>query len=204
MDNQKIIKKLGDLYIIQRKKYLVQYPRNYVTLTAGEQTKKGKKVTALTDRHLQKHLEGEFTIGTFGGKFKTKFITFDVDFGSNAEMAKWITYKISETLREFGINDHYISYSGNKGYHIDLFFEDLILIEHAKKFFDHILIQSDILQYFDDGQKVEFRPTDAQGVKIPLGVHQKTKKYCGFCLIKDGLKVMDRERSEEYLFYNKR
>jgi len=31
----------------------------------------------------------------------------------------------------------------------------------------------------DFGQ-VEFRPTDTQGVKIPLGIHQKTKKRCWY------------------------
>jgi hypothetical protein len=191
------IKQLNDLYIIQRKKYLIQYPKQYITCQAGE-ARNGKRTKLLTDWHMEKHLNGDFTLGTFGGVFKTKFITFDVDY-HDKQMAKWITYKIAKTFDDLGINDYYISFSGNKGYHIDLFFDDLIAIEQAKKFFNHVLDESDIRQYFDDGNKVEYRPTDKQGIKLPLGKHQKSKKYCGFCLVENGLKVMTRKQSEKYL-----
>lgn len=191
------IKQLNDLYIIQRKKYLIQYPKQYITCQAGD-AGNGKKTKPLTDWHLENHLNGEFTIGTFGGVFKTKFISFDVDF-HDKQMAKWITYKITKTLDDLGVNDHYISFSGNKGYHIDLFFEDLISNEHSRKFFDYVLDESDVRQYFDDGNKVEFRPTDKQGVKLPLGKHQKSKKYCGFCLVENGLKIMTKKQSVQYL-----
>ncbi|MGF9826629.1 TOTE conflict system archaeo-eukaryotic primase domain-containing protein [Brevibacillus agri] len=192
-----IIKKLNDLYIIQRKKYLIQYPKQYITCQTGE-IRNGKKTKPLTDWHFGKHLEGEFTIGTFGGVFKTKFITFDVDY-HDKQMAKWITYKIAKTLDDFGVHDYYISFSGNKGYHIDLFFDDLIAIDQAKKFFDFVLDEAEIKQYFDDGNRVEFRPTDKQGIKLPLGIHQKTKRFCGFCLVENGLKVMRRKQSYNYL-----
>lgn len=192
-----IVKQIIDLYIIQRKKYLIQYQKQYITCQAGE-ARNGKKVKPLTDWHMEKHLIGEFTIGTFGGVFKTKFISFDVDF-HDKQMAKWVTYTITKTLDNLGIYDHYISFSGNKGYHIDLFFEDLIEIEHAKKFFEYVLIEADILHYFNDGNKVEFRPTAKQGVKLPLGKHQESKKYCGFCLVENGLKVMTKTQSEKLL-----
>jgi len=128
----------------------------------------------------------------------TKFMTFDVDFQSR-KMAKWITYNIVDSLCLSGLTNHYISFSGNKGYHIDLFFDDYIQIDHAKKLFDYIINLADIKQYFADGSKVEFRPTSGQGVKLPLGRHQKTKKYCGFCLIENGLRVMSKKKSEDYL-----
>ncbi|MDH4618075.1 hypothetical protein [Brevibacillus sp. AY1] len=86
------IKQLNDLYIIQRKKYLIQYPKQYITCQAGD-ARNGKKTKPLTDWHLENHLNGEFTVGTFGGVFKTKFITFDVDY-HDKQMAKWIIYKI--------------------------------------------------------------------------------------------------------------
>lgn len=192
-----IIKQLNDIYIIQRKKYLIQYPKQYITCQTGD-IKNGKKTRPLTDWHFERHLEGEFTIGTFGGVFKSKFITFDVDY-HDKEMSKWITYKIARTLDDLGVHSYYISFSGNKGYHIDLFFDDLILIEQAQKFFDFVLDEADIRQYFDDGNKVEFRPTDKQGVKLPLGIHQKTKRFCGFCLVENGLKVMRKKQSYNYL-----
>src|SRR5206468_12815500 len=200
MDNQDIIKKLNDLYIIQRGHYLIQYkePNGYKQYTTG-QIINGKKVRSLGDWQFEKHLQGEFTVGTFGGKLMTKFMSFDVDF-HDKQMAKWITYKIANTINELDISDYYISFSGNKGYHIDLFFSDLIQIEHAEKFYKHVIIHADILQYTDIANKAEFRVSEKMGIKLPLGIHQKTGNYCGFCLIQDGLKVMSKEESEAYLF----
>ncbi|GED25184.1 hypothetical protein BAG01nite_12860 [Brevibacillus agri] len=198
IDQKIIINKLNDLYFIQRKHYLIQYkePIGYRQYTAGHINSKGKKVKPLQDWQFEKHLEGEYTIGTFA-KFFSKFMTFDVDF-QDKQMAKWITYNVANTLNGLGIK-HYISYSGNKGYHIDLFFEDLIRVDYAEKFFQYAISQSDIEQYFDEANKVEFRVTDKLGVKIPLGIHQRTGNFCGFCLIEDGLRVMDAQESQEYL-----
>lgn len=199
MENEKIIEKLKNLYIIQCGRYLIQSKDGiYKTCIKGETKSNGKKRKALTDWHLEQHLEGEFTIGTFS-KFFSKFITFDVDF-HDPEMAKWITYKVADTLDNLGIEFYYISYSGSKGYHIDLFFEDLIQVDYAKKFFDYVILQSDVLQHSDLGNKVEFRVTEKQGVKLPLGYHQKTGNYCGFCKVETGLKVIGKKRSQEYLF----
>lgn len=197
---QEVIKRLSDLYIIQRGHYLIQYKEGYGQYKAGQLNKSGKRAKSLADWQFEKHLNGDFTVGTFGGKLKSKFMTFDVDFPSGLDMAKWITYKITNTLDELGIHTYYISFSGNKGYHIDLFFQDLIMIEHAQQFFDYVVKRSGVLPFSDTGNKVEFRVTDKLGVKLPLGKHQKTGNYCGFCNVEDGLKVMDKEQSEEYLF----
>jgi hypothetical protein len=196
----KLIKQMSELFIIQRGHYLIQYkePIGYRQYTAG-QLVNGKKVKALMDWQFEKHIQGEFTVGTFGGKVMTKFMSFDVDF-HDPQKAKWITYKLSDALKELGIKNHYISYSGNKGYHVDLFFDDLIQIEHAEKFYNLVVNKSDVLQHSDTGNKVEFRPSDKMGIKLPLGIHQLSGNYCGFCLVEDGLKVMDKDESEEYLF----
>jgi hypothetical protein len=197
----KVIEQLRELYFIQLNHYLIQYKDgSYGQFRKGETNKAGtnKYKAIIPQWHFEKHLQGEFTVGTFAKAF-SKFITFDVDF-QNKEMAIWMTYKIINTLNELGLYHVYISYSGSKGYHIDLFVEDLIHVEHAEKFFNYVLDRSDVRQHFDDGNKIEFRPSDKLGIKIPLGYHQKTKNYCGFCRIEDGLKVMSPEQSLEYLF----
>lgn len=191
------IKKLSDLYIIQRGKYLFQSTRGkWRQVTAGQMNQYSKKKDVrLSDWHLENHLNGNFTIGTFAGDFGSIFMSFDVDFHDN-EMAKWITYKITYTLDSFRI-DHHISFSGSKGYHIDIFFEDKITVKHARKFFDYVIEKSDIKQH-TQGQ-VEFRVSEKQGIKLPLGIHQVTKNYCGFCRVEEGLRVMNKEQSEKYL-----
>ncbi|MEK4508752.1 TOTE conflict system archaeo-eukaryotic primase domain-containing protein [Paenibacillus sp. FSL K6-2524] len=194
---KKVIKKLSDLYLVQRGKYLSQSKkgkwRHVVAGQVNQYTK--KKDIRLSDWHLENHLNGNFTIGTFAGDFGSIFMSFDIDFHDN-QMAKWITYKIAYTLNSFGI-DHHINYSGSKGYHIDIFFEDKITVEHARKFFDYVIEKSDVKQH-TQGQ-VEFRVSEKQGIKLPLGIHQVTKSYCGFCLVETGLNVMNKKLSEEYL-----
>lgn len=201
MDKLKIKEKLADLYFIQFGRYLIQYYKReaYTTCIKGE-IRNGKKTNYIMNWQFFKHLEGKLTVGTFGGKITTKFITFDVDFGKDLELAKWITYVLSHTLDNLGLHNHYISFSGGKGYHIEIFFDDPIQIIHAKKLFDYVLDEADIRKYFDISNKVEFRPTEKQGIKIPLGIHQKTGNYCGFCRVEDRLKVMTKTESEEYIF----
>ncbi|MFC5401488.1 TOTE conflict system archaeo-eukaryotic primase domain-containing protein [Cohnella soli] len=196
-NNGEVKNKLHELYFIQRSHYLIQYKNyGYITYKQGK-ARRGEKVRGLQDYQMTCHLEGKYTVGTFS-KYTTKFITFDVDFPSNKETAKWITYKVSHSLNSLGI-EHHISFSGSKGWHIEVFFKDLIRIDHAKMFYNHILDVSEIRQYQDEGNKVEFRPTDKQGVKIPLGAHQDTGNYCGFCNVSDGLRVLGKDESEAYL-----
>jgi hypothetical protein len=214
MESKKIIKKLIDLYVVNGDKYLIQNQGGiYSTVEKGKLYKNGNKMYGLQDWQYENHLNGKKTIGVFSKAF-SKFITFDVDF-HDPEFSKWITQKVMLTLDDLNIK-YYVNYSGGKGYHIDLFFEDLIHVEHAKKFYNYVLDLSDVRQYFKNIPKkiftmeyegrmiqlgdVEFRPTDDQGVKIPLGIHQKTDKYCGFCNLDDGLSVMSKEDSQEYLF----
>lgn len=192
---EEIVKKLHDLYIIQTGRYLRQSKRGYITCISGRPNSQGKKTPYLNDWHFEQHLDGKFTVGTFSGEQTTKFMTFDVDFHDPVK-ARWITGKVANTLNEMNI-EHHISTSGNKGYHIDIFFEDLIKVDNAKRFFDHVIQLSEVIEHSDDGNKVEFRVTSSQGVKLPLGIHQKTGKYCGF--IDNTFNVMSKQLSEEYL-----
>ncbi|GIP50939.1 hypothetical protein J53TS2_45300 [Paenibacillus sp. J53TS2] len=192
---KEVIKKLNELYIVQTGRYLRQSKQGYITCIAGRQNNQGKKTQKLNDWHFEQHLNGKFTIGTFSGEQTTRFITFDVDFHDLIK-AKWITGKVAITLNDMNI-EHHISFSGNKGYHIDIFFEDLIEVDHAMRFFNYVIQVSDIIEHSDAGNKVEFRVTSSQGVKLPLGIHQKTGQYCGF--IDDDFNVMSKQHSEAYL-----
>lgn len=178
---EKTIDKLYNLYVLNTNKYLIQKPGGeYSTITY----KKRNTVDArpLLPYMIQQHLNQKKTVGIFAGSYYTKFICFDVDF-KNKEMAKWIVYKITNTLRELGlkIGDYHISNSGGKGYHIEIFIDDLIPVTTAKRFFNLVINKAEVFGF--DGE-VEFRPTNTQGVKLPLGLnqkHYKTGGYCGFC-----------------------
>lgn len=194
--SEEVIRKLHDLYFIQRKHYLIQSKDRYAQYRKGELLASGKKVTGLLDWHFYKHLEGVFTIGTFAEGF-SKFITFDLDY-DEPFAAKIMAYRIADTLDSLKFYDYHISYSGKKGYHIEIFIEDLISVEDAKKFFDFILKKAEIEK--NESGKVEFRPNMKLGIKIPLGIHKDTENYCGFCTVEKGLdNVMNIAESQSYL-----
>lgn len=172
---KQIIKKINELYIQTRKKYLVQFPDKYVTMDRDN----SDKVWFLNDGMIKRHLEGDFTYGVFSGGWFNKFITFDVDY-NNHSMARWVTLKVIDVLvTVFNINRSHIhvSLSGGKGYHIDLFFDKPLQVQDTEAFYKKVMSEAGELP--GDGQ-VEFRPTWGQGVKLPLGVHQRTGNRCWF------------------------
>ncbi|HET7579776.1 MAG TPA: hypothetical protein VFK33_10880 [Bacillales bacterium] len=174
-DQKAIIRKLNDLYVMTRYKYLAQFKNGqYVTLDQ----RKSDKVVPLNDGLLKRHLKGGLTYGVFSGGYFSKFLTLDVDCETNTT-ARWVTQKLVFTLAEsFNIRreDIHVSTSGNKGYHVDLFFDRPVLVADLRQFFAAVVAEVGAIP----GGQVEFRPNWQQGVKLPLGVHQKTGARCWF------------------------
>lgn len=185
--SQQIIDRIFDLYLIQHKRYLMQHP-------GGKYNQNSAKMY-LNRYQLLKHLKGDITIGTFAGTYLTKFLCFDLDF-SNPDDAKSVAYKLGKTLDDLRVHNYYISSSGKKGYHIEIFLDDAISVQIARKFYRFVLERMELPS--DLSGRVEYRPSAAQGVKLPLGIHQGTGRFCGFCCISDGLEMMDREKSFSY------
>lgn len=185
-----VIDRLFELYIIQNNHYLIQYAGGFYRTEAD-------RAKPLRRYHMEAHLRGRSTVGIFAGQHFTKFMTFDVDYKHSLDLAKWVTYKIAAALDSVGAHDYAISHSGSKGYHVDLFFDKAIPTETARQFFSYVLSLADVTAA--EGGEVEFRPSAQQGVKLPLGRHQKTGNYCGYCRIEDGLCVMSPEESTAYL-----
>ncbi|MGG3587166.1 hypothetical protein ABEU81_32435 [Priestia megaterium] len=170
-----IIQKLNELYVMARRKYLVQFPDRYVTLD----NQRNPKHVKFNDSMLSTHLKGKgITYGVFNGGYKNKFLTFDVDC-TDVTTSRWATFKLIDVLIEsFNINrqDIHVSFSGSKGYHVDLFFDEPVLTDDLHRFYTHVISEVDAIP---NGQ-IEFRPSWSQGVKLPLGVHQKTHARCWF------------------------
>lgn len=175
-NQSEIVKKINELYIMTRFKYLVQFPGGkYATLDQ----RKDNRIIPLNDSFINSHLKGERTYGIFSGGYFAKFITFDIDCEGHDETARWAVYKIIDILTtEHNImrNDIHVSLSGNKGYHVDLFFDRPVLVEDLRKFYTSVTTEVGPLPV----GKIEFRPTWSSGVKLPLGVHQKTGTRCWF------------------------
>lgn len=169
------VQKLNDLYIATRKKYIMQQDAQYITLDRD----KSPKVRPLNDSMIRNHLKGTHTYGIFNGGYANKFVTFDVDCKDD-RTAKWTTYKLVQVLTEdFAINprDIHVSVSGGKGYHVDLFFTKPVALAAIQTFHAQVVAEVGAVK----GGNIEFRPTFAQAVKIPLGVHRRTGRRCWFC-----------------------
>ncbi|MHB8066163.1 MAG: TOTE conflict system archaeo-eukaryotic primase domain-containing protein [Ruminiclostridium sp.] len=174
-----VANKMAQLYVTYRKKYIVQY---YNKDRKDFTYKEVKLDKGFKNSLILKHLRQETTVGIFAGTYITSFMCFDVDI-PNQEMAKWTVYKLVYTLQEIGIPDEYIyiSLSGSKGYHVDIFFDKPVENSDVQKLYLMVMNSAELLQ-----KEVELRPSETKtgttlGMKLPLGVNQKTGNICWFC-----------------------
>jgi len=189
-EKKAIVDAINDLYILNRWQYLIlNNEGKYSTKQHYKYPIEGvKNSKVLSDWMVYHHINGKHTLGVFAGKpngvESSKFITFDIDI-RDKQLAEHTVYKIVHILQDVGIEDWYyhVSLSGNKGYHIDMFFDAPIENSLLKQFYQYVLAESDLLEI--DYGEVEFRPTLTQGVKIPLGLNFKNPNtltnQCFFC-----------------------
>ena len=151
------------------KKTYCYYRQKYVMMTS-EYTKTVDHY--FTEKVIESHLMGYYALGVFGGEKVTKFISVDIDEGG-----KKTVRLVLDTFERMGIprNRQYVSTSGRKGYHVDIFFQPYLYNEKAKNLYDLMMWQTGL-----NPKKVEFRPTNKQAVKVPLGIHAKTRNRCWY------------------------
>ena len=123
------------------------------------------------DADTTAHINKEKTVGIYTRYNSTTFLTLDVD-----EDDQEIVEKIFFSLNKLGIGDNQIlaSWSGNKGYHVSIFFSDFISHQCAKKLFDIVIYEAGLNTKRENGSDtVEARGCNAHGVKLPLGINLK-------------------------------
>lgn len=162
-----IADRLVDLY--------VTYRRRYVMMINGAifvPKKKDSGPLPLSNSTICKHLHRKLAVGVFAGEYSSKFICFDVDDGN-----KETVLKIIRLAEQFGVPSEYIyvSSSGGKGYHVEVFFDNLVYTEKLRIFYDWVILEGQL-----NPTKVEFRPTHTQAIKLPLSRHAKTGNICWF------------------------
>lgn len=174
MDNTAYVSKMNELYVIRRNRFLQQTRANYITRQQGV----GYDKRPLVDSMIDEHIEGLHTYGIFATDH-SKVLIFDFDFENDWNSCKWHYYKVRDVLINSGISsdDIHTTFSGNKGLHIELFFDNPISVRTLKRFYHYILGEAELSHLTN---KIEFRPTEKMGVKLPLGIHKKTGKRCTF------------------------
>ena len=157
-------------------KLYISHRRHYVESANGKyyvpKYKGTKEDCTLTDRVVIEHLNRQYAIAVFAGPYSSPFVCFDVDIPD-----KDVVRRLVDALVDFGFPREkiYISSSGGKGYHVEMFFTGLTYTYWLKSMYDIICAN-----YEFDSHKIEFRPTDRQAIKLPLSVHYKTGNVCWY------------------------
>lgn len=143
--------------------YPVQYANN-----SGSYTVIREK---LTDGVLLDHLKGNKTIGLYGSSdSNTKWLCIDID--DRDEIA---VREVQNHIQRFTI-PYLTEFSGNKGYHVWIFFDNLYpnriarALAGAFTFYNEVFPKQDIIGTGKLGNLV----------KAPLGKHQVTGNWCLF------------------------
>lgn len=134
---------------------------------------------------IEQHMRGELVLGAYSllpGNL-VRWMAFDVD-ASDLARAKEIAKKLCEFLG--GIR-YRVEYSGNKGYHILIFFDRAVLAADAKRIGEHIRDGLGLPKSGDPHVEVypkqaAITETNPLGslLRLPLGFHPLTHNRCFF------------------------
>lgn len=121
---------------------------------------------------LRGHVLREYTVCVFASEHGSRFLCFDVDDGS-----KDTVYQVMNCLISIGFSTEelYVSQSGGKGYHIEVFFEKPLELPLLRALYMTVIQRCGLTT-----RQVELRPTVGLAIKLPLSVHWKTGRVCWF------------------------
>ncbi|MCS7175389.1 CRISPR-associated primase-polymerase type A1 [Pseudothermotoga sp.] len=179
--DQRVIKKFLELFSGREDVFAVQTSTGYYPVRSP-----------MKERDIIDHLEGSKTIGVYPLRSDNciKFAAFDVDLKDTVlkdrEKAllncQEVVKQICKELEIEGIK-HYLEFSGNKGYHVWIFFNTWVQAYKVRLVLKRIVSEISIPEHIS----VEIFPkqSDTAGglgnlIKLPLGVHRKTANRCVF------------------------
>ena len=166
MINEALVKRFSDLYVTYRGRFVIARDGG-MFIPHFSKTQNPMK---LLNSNIAAHLNHEYAIAIFAGPSSSKFVCFDVDL-FDKEMVRTVI----EGLTEYGFpkDKIYLSFSGGKGFHVEMFFEEPVFTDDLKKLYRTICAMKKL-----DTRKVEFRPTFSQSIKLPLSKHHKSGRIC--------------------------
>lgn len=173
--SEAIVDRLWDLYCENPTRFhMARNGRVYMP-------KDGKVPRPLQRNHVVGHLAGYYALCLFGQEGASRFICFDVDHGG------WeLVQKAIVALHDIGFERDkiYTSTSGNKGYHIEMFFTAPIEYTLMKRLHREVLRRTEATS-----RDIELRPSDKRSIKIPLSKHQKTGRHCWYVDTETGKEI---------------
>lgn len=174
MDKKELVEKI----VLQMNKLFITYRKQYLIQVGGKQSYITTNIAKLTDNVVTGHINRDRTVGLrLGDGGLTKFITFDIDI-INEEDRRETTLRLVQKLNEYygiSMKDIHVWFSGMKGYHVDLYFDDVVSEKMLIPFYNEVL-----LVLSETSKRIERRPMTGKGVKLPLGIHQETGELCNY------------------------
>lgn len=161
-----IVDKIFELYISYKGRYVMAVDGNNFIPKVDNEPRR------LDNRAVCGHVNEKYAIGVYAGMQSSKFICFDVDTGRAEDV-----HSIIDILAEAGFPREkiYVSFSGGKGYHVEMFFDGLMFTNVLQALYEYVCEEGGF-----DPKKIEFRPTHNQAIKIPLSIHPKTRNVCWY------------------------
>lgn len=134
----------------------------------------------ITSALLEKHLNHDYSVSVFANEKSSRFVCFDIDTEDTDDV-----YVLIGALANHGFPEDkiYVSSSGCKGCHVEMFFDDLVSTKLLMRVYNYICAVCDF-----DPKKIEFRPAYTQAIKLPLGAHPRTENICWYLDTENGLK----------------
>lgn len=170
-------------------------------LNYGRKRENSQITMPVTENKIYEHLVGKHTLGTYIQRQNAtvKYLVFDIDiskkvlleydrksqqFEQYLKLALNLAIQMQKILDSFGIKG-YIEYSGNRGFHVWIFFTEWIPVRYVNMLSEVILIQ---LGTIPEGITIETFPNKTrikpdkfgQIIKIPYGYHIKTGEQSYF------------------------
>jgi len=165
-----------DIYSPNQGKWAIQTEDHYMTVTT-----EGRKALNAEGCHfrqwlnweeLKSHTQGKQTISIYPWGSKAQWLCLDIDTGceSYADMTAIVSH-----MRDLGLNDILVSFSGSKGYHVEIFSEYPLSYRQINALGER-LVEPRWEKY--KAGKIEIRPTATMGIKLPLGINRKSEARC--------------------------
>ncbi|MEA1981308.1 MAG: hypothetical protein U9N54_10080, partial [candidate division Zixibacteria bacterium] len=143
------------------------FPEQYKNNGGGYILRKEK----LTDQIILSHLKGEKTIGLYGSQQSTtKWLCIDID-----TLEEGIVREVQNHVRRLQI-PYLTEFSGQKGYHIWIFFDKLYPNKIARALAGVFAFNNEVFpkqDYIESGKHGNL-------IKAPLGKHQVSGEWCVF------------------------
>jgi len=147
---------------------------------------------SLTEDSVRSHLEGKETLGSYQliqGSNVVRWLGWDVDC-TDTEVARSMVNKIIRYLDDV---PYAIEFSGRKGYHILVFLKEPINASEAKHVVDYVREKENLkstgdahVECFPKQDKLTKSRSKGSLLKIPLGLHPKSRKRSMFVDILNG------------------